>query len=199
MFTFVGARPPLCSSNAKIASPWIETHHGRQGDGVGKSLIARQVHRRSHRALGAVHRSQPRAAIPEALVDPSCLASSAAPFRRQLHLRAGRLRRRTAARLFDEIVTLSLTTQGKLLRFCSGAGAPGQQPDPASPMCASLRHQRGLQRKPCARGAAKTCRHPEFARLFAGGGAGGCLHPPLPLRRWNTIIGEPQAPASWPW
>lgn len=90
--------------------------------GVGKSLIARQVHQRSKRAQEQFIEVN-CAAIPETLVESELFGVERGAFSGAHHTRAGRFEAAQGGTLFlDEIATLSLTTQGKLLRVLqSGA------------------------------------------------------------------------------
>lgn len=84
--------------------------------GVGKSLIARHVHQRSQRAHGPFIEVN-CAAIPEALVESELFGVERGAFSGANQSRAGRFEAAHGGTLFlDEIATLSLTTQGKLLR-----------------------------------------------------------------------------------
>ncbi len=90
--------------------------------GVGKSLIARQVHRRSQRAQAQLIEVN-CAAIPEALVESELFGVERGAFSGASQARAGRFEAAHGGTLFlDEVATLSPTTQGKLLRVLqSGA------------------------------------------------------------------------------
>lgn len=84
--------------------------------GVGKEVFARALHRISRR------RSQPYvalncAAIPEALIESELFGVEKGAFTGALHSRLGRFERADGGTLFlDEVGTLSMTSQGKLLR-----------------------------------------------------------------------------------
>ena len=84
--------------------------------GVGKSLIAREVHRSSRRS------EQPFievncAAIPEQLIESELFGIERGAYSGAVSSRAGRFEAANGGTLFlDEIATLSMTAQGKLLR-----------------------------------------------------------------------------------
>lgn len=84
--------------------------------GVGKSMFAREVHRKSGRA------SRPFlqvncAAIPEQLIESELFGVEKGAFTGAIESRPGRFEIADSGTLFlDEIATLSLTAQGKLLR-----------------------------------------------------------------------------------
>ncbi|VVE44305.1 Fis family transcriptional regulator [Pandoraea pneumonica] len=84
--------------------------------GVGKSLIAREIHRLSQRA------AQPFvevncAAIPEALIESELFGVERGAYSGATTARVGRFEAAHGGTLFlDEIATLSMTAQGKLLR-----------------------------------------------------------------------------------
>jgi transcriptional regulator with GAF, ATPase, and Fis domain len=84
--------------------------------GVGKSLIAREIFRRSSRAQ-APFLEVNCAAIPEQLLESELFGVERGAFSGALHSRAGRFESASGGTLFlDEIATLSMTAQGKLLR-----------------------------------------------------------------------------------
>ncbi|MCC2632243.1 MAG: vnfA 2 [Ramlibacter sp.] len=84
--------------------------------GVGKSLVAREIHRCSRRAAGAFVEIN-CAAIPEALVESELFGVERGAYSGATSARPGRFEAANDATLFlDEIGTLSLTAQGKLLR-----------------------------------------------------------------------------------
>ena len=122
--TFVGASTAFCVLQHKVdrVAPTQATVLLLGESGVGKSLIARQVHRRSQRAQAQFIEVN-CAAIPEALVESELFGVERGAFSGASHSRAGRFEAAHGGTLFlDEIATLSLTTQGKLLRVLqSGA------------------------------------------------------------------------------
>lgn len=84
--------------------------------GVGKSLIAREVHRLSRRANEAFVEVN-CAAIPEALVESELFGVERGAYSGATTARVGRFEAAHGGTLFlDEIATLSMTAQGKLLR-----------------------------------------------------------------------------------
>jgi len=84
--------------------------------GVGKSLIARELHRRSSRAE-ATFVEVNCAAIPEQLIESELFGVERGAFSGATLSRAGRFESACGGTLFlDEIATLSMTAQGKLLR-----------------------------------------------------------------------------------
>jgi transcriptional regulator with GAF, ATPase, and Fis domain len=84
--------------------------------GVGKSLIAREIHRRSGRAQAPFIEVN-CAAIPEQLVESELFGVERGAFSGATHSRSGRFEAAHGGTLFlDEIGTLSMTAQGKLLR-----------------------------------------------------------------------------------
>ncbi|ATE58644.1 sigma-54-dependent Fis family transcriptional regulator [Thauera sinica] len=85
-------------------------------NGVGKSLIAREIHRQSRRA-DAPFVEVNCAAIPEQLVESELFGVERGAFSGATAARAGRFEAAHGGTLFlDEIATLSMTAQGKLLR-----------------------------------------------------------------------------------
>lgn len=84
--------------------------------GVGKSALARELHRHSRRASGPLVEVN-CAAIPEQLVESELFGVERGAFSGASQSRPGRFEIANAGTLFlDEIATLSLTAQGKLLR-----------------------------------------------------------------------------------
>ena len=84
--------------------------------GVGKSLIAKELHARSERA-SAQFIEVNCAAIPEQLVESELFGVERGAFSGAAHSRPGRFEAADGGTLFlDEIGTLSMTAQGKLLR-----------------------------------------------------------------------------------
>lgn len=84
--------------------------------GVGKSALARELHRHSRRAAAPLVEVN-CAAIPEQLVESELFGVERGAFSGASHSRPGRFEIANAGTLFlDEIATLSLTAQGKLLR-----------------------------------------------------------------------------------
>lgn len=84
--------------------------------GVGKSLIAREVHRRSPR-VQAMFVEVNCAAIPEQLIESELFGVERGAFSGAVQSRPGRFESASGGTLFlDEIATLSMTAQGKLLR-----------------------------------------------------------------------------------
>lgn len=84
--------------------------------GVGKSVIAREVHRNSRRAHLAFIEVN-CAAIPEQLIESELFGVERGAYSGASHSRAGRFEVAQGGTLFlDEIATLSMTAQGKLLR-----------------------------------------------------------------------------------
>jgi len=84
--------------------------------GVGKSLIAREVHRNSRRADQAFIEVN-CAAIPEQLIESELFGIERGAYSGAVTSRAGRFEAANGGTLFlDEIATLSMTAQGKLLR-----------------------------------------------------------------------------------
>jgi len=84
--------------------------------GVGKSLVAREVHRCSRRAAAAFVEIN-CAAIPESLVESELFGVERGAYSGATTARPGRFEAADGGTLFlDEIGTLSLTAQGKLLR-----------------------------------------------------------------------------------
>lgn len=84
--------------------------------GVGKSVIAREVHRNSRRAdLPFIEVNC--AAIPEQLIESELFGVERGAYSGATHARPGRFEVAQGGTLFlDEIATLSMTAQGKLLR-----------------------------------------------------------------------------------
>lgn len=84
--------------------------------GVGKSLLAREIHQRSTRAQGPFVELN-CAAIPENLLEAELFGVERGAYTGAVAARAGRFERAHGGTLFlDEIGTMSLTAQGKLLR-----------------------------------------------------------------------------------
>ena len=84
--------------------------------GVGKSLIAREVHKRSGRSAAPFVEVN-CAAIPEQLIESELFGVERGAFSGASHSRPGRFEAAHGGTLFlDEIGTLSMTAQGKLLR-----------------------------------------------------------------------------------
>lgn len=84
--------------------------------GVGKSLIAREVHRRSARALSLFVEVN-CSAIPEQLIEAELFGAERGAFSGASHSRTGRFESATGGTVFlDEIAALNMTVQGKLLR-----------------------------------------------------------------------------------
>lgn len=84
--------------------------------GVGKSLIAREIHKRSGRSTTQFVEVN-CAAIPEQLVESELFGVEKGAFSGASHSRPGRFEAAHGGTLFlDEIGTLSMTAQGKLLR-----------------------------------------------------------------------------------
>lgn len=84
--------------------------------GVGKSLVAREVHRRSQRAQGKFIEIN-CAAIPEALVESELFGVERGAYSGAVASRPGRFEAADGGTIFlDEIGTLSLSAQAKLLR-----------------------------------------------------------------------------------
>ncbi|WP_353190771.1 sigma-54-dependent Fis family transcriptional regulator [Pandoraea pnomenusa] len=84
--------------------------------GVGKSLIAREIHRLSGRA-GDPFVEVNCAAIPEALIESELFGVERGAYSGATSARVGRFEAAHGGTLFlDEIATLSMTAQGKLLR-----------------------------------------------------------------------------------
>ncbi len=84
--------------------------------GVGKSLIAREVHRNSRRANQSFIEVN-CAAIPEQLIESELFGIERGAYSGAVASRAGRFEAADGGTLFlDEIATLSMTAQGKLLR-----------------------------------------------------------------------------------
>lgn len=84
--------------------------------GVGKSMFARDIHaasRRAHKAFVEVN----CAAIPEQLVESELFGVERGAYSGAIESRAGRFEIADGGTIFlDEVATLSLTAQGKLLR-----------------------------------------------------------------------------------
>jgi len=90
--------------------------------GTGKSLVAREIHRRSRRA-GAPFIEVNCAAIPDALVESELFGVERGAFSGATASRVGRFEAAHGGTLFlDEIGTLSTTAQGKLLRVLQNGG-----------------------------------------------------------------------------
>jgi two-component system response regulator HydG len=84
--------------------------------GVGKSLLAREIHRRSARAAGPFIELN-CASLPESLVESELFGVERGAYTGADASRAGRFERASGGTLFlDEICTLGFTAQGKLLR-----------------------------------------------------------------------------------
>ncbi len=84
--------------------------------GVGKSAIAKEVHRRSARALQRFVEVN-CAAIPEQLIESELFGVERGAFSGATHSRLGRFEAANGGTLFlDEIATLGMSAQGKLLR-----------------------------------------------------------------------------------
>jgi DNA-binding NtrC family response regulator/predicted hydrocarbon binding protein len=84
--------------------------------GVGKSLIAREVHRNSKRSSGQMLEVN-CAAIPEQLIESELFGVERGAYSGAVTSRPGRFEAANGGTLFlDEIGTLSMTAQGKLLR-----------------------------------------------------------------------------------
>lgn len=84
--------------------------------GVGKSLIAREVHRNSKRSAQRLIEVN-CAAIPEQLIESELFGVERGAYSGAVASRAGRFEAADGGTLFlDEIGTLSMTAQGKLLR-----------------------------------------------------------------------------------
>lgn len=116
--SFVGASASFYVLQHKIdrAAPTQATILLLGESGVGKSLIAREVHRRSGRA-NAQFVEVNCAAIPEQLVESELFGVERGAFSGATHSRPGRFEAANGGTLFlDEIGTLSMTAQGKLLR-----------------------------------------------------------------------------------
>ncbi|EPK4277665.1 sigma 54-interacting transcriptional regulator [Enterobacter mori] len=115
---FVGVSAAFCVLQHKIdrVAPTQATVLLLGESGVGKSLIAREVHRRSGRAKA--HFVEVNcAAIPEQLVESELFGVERGAFSGASHSRPGRFEAADGGTLFlDEIGTLSMTAQGKLLR-----------------------------------------------------------------------------------
>ena len=116
--TFVGASTSFYVLQHKIdrVAPTQATVLLLGESGVGKSLIAREVHRRSGRANTQFVEVN-CAAIPEQLVESELFGVERGAFSGATHSRPGRFEAANGGTLFlDEIGTLSMTAQGKLLR-----------------------------------------------------------------------------------
>ena len=90
--------------------------------GTGKSLVAREIHRRSKRAHAPFIEVN-CAAIPDALIESELFGVERGAFSGATASRVGRFEAAHGGTLFlDEIGTLSTTAQGKLLRVLQNGG-----------------------------------------------------------------------------